>query len=253
MKTSFRNRLAGIVAGSCLLLPLPAMAAVVYDTGFEIITNSEPNLEDQFRLIIEQDNLDLSFTLYNDFGYAGTPGETNSVISRLWLGSNFSDFFSLDPFTITHSETGNNWSAVIDPDKGPLKNMPGLNGHLGSDGYYLEFGAQANHRINDGIWQGESLTIGFTLDSLDWDLTGMLSAFEAGDLFVGIHVQAQEPNGTSNAYITDVGIVIPPDGGDPPGDPTPIPVPPALGIGLMGFALVGMTQLRKRFGAAARQ
>jgi len=222
--TSTRNQLAGLLVAACLLMPLPAVGAVLYDGGFELLSNQNPNLEDQFWMEIRNDNDPrIDFRFYNY-------GPVDSFISRIYFQEPFGNFLDFNEFSaadhIDHSGNGS-WSTSLESNLPPPV-VPDANW------FAIEFIAGGlNPQPGNGVHPGQEITLSFALSGNAGD---MLDALVDGSLLIALRVMGQGDVNTSATYLNTPGVIV--------------PVPPAVGLGLLGFAFVGMTHLRRRFASS---
>jgi len=219
-------------AAMCLLMHGTAAADPVlfYSSGFQIIQpqNAPDNLQGQFRMDVFDTSGGFDFVFHNlDWGQ-------DSSIAGIYFENSFDDFLAYPTTNIVHS-AGDAWVAGSVSETPPLPGGENIN-------FTRTFRALAdNPPPHNGVQPGEHVILSFDLAATFTNNADFLFGLQNDALRVGMHVISIGE--FSDSYYTNV-----PTGGDPPApDPHPVPVPPAVGLGLVGFALIGWTNLRKRF------
>jgi len=227
---------AALIAAAGLLATMPAQAANILTLDFIQMTNPPvtPDVANQLRVDIQQTGDSLDFLFLN----LDLEPSVGSRVTHLYMGDSFRSFLDFG------NVSAEDWVyEEIDLDKPNQGNVSPPHPGGGMASMLWEFRAAGGGGA--GIEVGESLLVSFNLlDPDNFNFGSLSGGFTQQNLFIALRVQGIEGGspGDSAQFLTGV-----PTGGDPPQDPAVVPVPPAAGLGLVGFALIGWTNLRKRF------
>ena len=170
-------------------------------------------------------------------------GPAGSAITGIW----FYDGVILGGTALIDIDNSN-VSGVFEENKGTPNNLPGGNAYGLTNTTREFYTASGAGGINNGIYTGQWLTITMEFEGTFQGLLDALESgfnvtkqnkFQTGDLVIGIQVQGLENGGSDQFLMTG-------DLNDPnsPGDPSIIPLPAPVWMGLAGLA--GIMVIRRR-------